>query len=134
MQLAPDSRILSNDSCGYQTSLRFIRRQAFPPVCCEVAFKCSLPREFQQCYDARRMLEQGLRKCTHGLVIEAVSIPASLLFIDPQGEAFPLIGENTWAVGTSRQEWLSCLDEVIVIIPFHQSNILKYGHLRQIVY
>lgn len=56
----------------------------------------------------------------------------SVLFIDPQGEAFPLIGENTWAACRSRQEDLSCLDEFIGIILFHQSDVLKYGHLEQI--
>ena len=73
---------------------------------------------------------QGLRQCTTGLVIKATR--HSVLFIDPQGEAFPLIGENTWAACRSRQEYLSCLDEFIGIILFHQSNILKYGHLEEI--
>lgn len=76
------------------------------------------------------ILGQGLRQCTTGLVIEATR--HSVLFIDPQGEAFPLIGENTWAACRSRQEDLSCLDEFIGIILFHQSDVLKYGHLEQI--
>lgn len=57
------------------------------------------------------ILGQGLRQCTTGLVIEATR--HSVLFIDPQGEAFPLIGENTWAACRSRQKtflvWMSSL-------------------------
>lgn len=66
---------------------------------------------------------KGRRQCTPGLVIEATR--HSVLFIDPQGEAFPLIGENTWAACRSRQEDLSCLDEFIGIYWHHTISPIR---------